>query len=158
MRTIEIKVYKFNELTERVKDRVRDSFRSRGDLFGWDAEWQDSLRAFCDKFGVKIKEYNVGYRGTDITTDAENNHFRGIRFKDIDKDESLTGYCGDSAFLYPFSDEWKRSGSALVAFKHALYEGLKEWENDRDHAYSDEAIDEFIEINEYEFTEDGDYV
>ena len=158
MRTVEIKVYKFNELTERVKDRIRDSFRSSGDLFGWDAEWQASLRAFCDKFGVRIRDYNVGYRGNSITTDAENGHFRGLKLHDMDKDESLTGYCGDSSFLYPFVEEWKRSGSALSAFKYALYEGLADWERDCDFAYSDEAIDEMIACNEYEFTEEGDHV
>lgn len=120
MRTVEVCLYKFEELSDKAKDRARDGFRQHGDLFAWGDEWAESLKAFAAKFGVRVKNWSIGYHGSVITTDAENGHFRGLKLAQIDRDESLTGFCGDASFLYPFVDTWKRNGSALVAFNEAL--------------------------------------
>jgi hypothetical protein len=46
--------------------------------------------------------------------------------------------------------------SAEGSINHALDEGFDAWRSDLEDVYSDESIADFLRMNEYEFTEDGD--
>lgn len=91
----------------------------------------------------------------DYKTDAENSHFRGVKLASINRENMPTGYCLDCALWQTMFDEFKRTGDAKFAFNQALDKAFTEWRNDWEYSYSDESIDELIEANEYEFTEDG---
>ena len=152
MRTIEIQVFKFDELNDRAKERARDWWRST-DHYGWDEDSRHSISTFCSHFGVKLKEYDVD--NCWFKHDASNDTFRGRKLKDFKRDHMPTGYCLDCALWETFYDEFKRTTSAAIAFDNALRAGLREWRDDRDHQNTDEYIDEVLIANEYEFTEEG---
>jgi hypothetical protein len=154
MRTIEKTIYKFEELDECAKSRAREWYRSGIDYPWWD-EVQSSLREFCDEFGISVLDYSIGGRGAFIRTDANNSHFRGRKLSQFDREAMPTGFCFDCSLRYTFADEWKKSGDALESFKSALESFLHEVENDIEYQYSDEAVEESIEANEYEFDENG---
>ena len=156
MRTIETTVYNFSELSDEAKEKAISEIKSWPDLFGWSDEWKDSIMAFCNRFNVKLKDWSIGpWCNVDYTHDATNKNFRGLKIKDVNRFETPTGFCGDCDLWQTFYDEFKHTGDALAAFDSAIYAGFKSWRNDWEHAYDDEAIIEFIEGNEYEFTEDG---
>jgi hypothetical protein len=54
-----------------------------------------------------------------------------------------------------FHETFKRTGDSLYAFQQALESALSAITKDIEYQFSDEAIDEMLIINEYEFTEDG---
>lgn len=154
MRIIEKTVYTFDELDERAKVNAREWMRV-GLEYPWFNEARDSLRAFCDEFGIKIVDYYLGdYRGF-VQTDVTNSHFRGLKLSDFDREAMPTGMCFDSSLRYTFADEFKKYGSALDAFKNALESFVCEVERDVDFYYSDESIDESILANGHEFDEFG---
>ena len=154
MRTIEKTIYTFDELSDSAKKNAREWMRV-GLEYPWFNEARDSLRAFCDEFGVSILDYSLGdYRGF-VKTDASNAHFRGLKLSDFDRESMPTGFCFDCDLRYSFADEFKKHGSALDAFKGALNAFTVAVERDVDFYYSDESIDESIIANGHEFDEFG---
>ena len=158
MRKIETTVFLFSELSDDAKEKAREwGRRVIAEDPPWCGEWRDSLAAFCDHFGVTLKEWEVClYRGVSYTVALENSQFRGMRLKDFSRDHMPTGFCGDCDFWQSFYDEFKRTGDAKGAFDHAVYKGLIAWRDDWEWQLSDEAIEDFIGCNGYEFTEDGE--
>ncbi len=157
MRTETITIYQFKELpTEEAKEKAREWWRNGID-FSWDSESISSIKAFCEAFGVNLSNWSVGpYSNPEYTTDATNEHFRGRRLREFDRYAMPTGYCLDCSLWTTFYDEFKRTGDARGAFDSALWAGFKAWQDDMEYQLSDECIDEMLEINEYEFTEDGE--
>lgn len=158
MHKIETTVFLFPELSDDAKEKAREWGRQviEEDPL-WAGEWRDSLNAFCDHFGVTLKEWEVClYRGVSYTVTLENSQFRGVRPKDFSRDHRPTGYYGDCALWQSFYDEFKRTGDAKHAFDHAIHAGLIAWRDDWEWQLSDDSIDDFLIASEYEFTEDGE--
>lgn len=155
MRTIELEVLTFEELSDSAKDNARDWFREGNEYF-W---WKDSLKSieeFCSEFGVKIKDYQVGtWRPSYMETNASNDHFRGRKLSEFTKDHNPTGYCLDITLWNTFLDEWKSSGSALKAFNKAIDDAVSEIVRDMEYQDSNEAVDEMLIVNQYEFYPNG---
>lgn len=155
MRTIEKTIYKFDELDDREKERAREWYRSGLEYPWWD-EVQSSLKSFCDEFGVSVLDYSIGdSRRAFIKTDASPSNFRGLKLSQFDREAMPTGFCFDCSLRYSFADEWKRTGDSFYAFGIALESFLREVESDVEYQYSDEAVEESIEANQYEFDEAG---
>jgi hypothetical protein len=55
-------------------------------------------------------------------------------------------------------DQWKRTGDPFYAYQQAIETALCDIASDVEYHYSDEYVEEMMEINEYEFTEDGETV
>jgi hypothetical protein len=155
MRVIEKTIFTFDELSESAKERAREWYR-RGLEYPWWDEARDSLRAFCDEFGVSVLDYSMGdSRRAFIKTDASPSNFRGLKLSEFNREAMPTGFCFDSSLRYSFADEWKRTSDPFYAFGIALESFLREVENDVEYQYSDEAVEESIEANGYEFDEGG---
>jgi hypothetical protein len=156
METVTINIYTIKELTdERAKERARDWYRN-GMEYHWLDESLDSIKAFCEQFGVTLKAWEVGaYLSPYFSTDAENSHFRGLKVSQFKPDHMPTGYCLDWPLWSTFFHEFKRTGNAKAAFVEALHEGFKCWCADLEDQNSDEYIDEHLEANGYTFNKDG---
>ena len=155
MRVIEKTIYTFDELNDKAKENAREWYR-RGLEYPYWGEVQDSLRAFCDEFGVSVLDYSLGdARREFIKTDASNANFRGLKLSDFDRESMPTGFCFDCDLRYTFADEFKKHGDALGAFRSALDAFCESVRLDVESQYSDEAVDESIEMNGYEFDEFG---
>jgi len=156
MRTIETTIYTFDELSDKAKERAIEKQRYRIE-YPWFDECIKSLNAFCDEFSVRVTEYTLSdcYRAS-IVTDATPKRFRGVKLSSFDREAMPTGFCFDCDLRYTFHDEFKRTGDAYHAFETAIEAFLSSVRRDISWHYSDEAIQEHIEANEYEFTENGD--
>jgi len=154
MRVIEKTIYTFDELSDSAKENAREWMRV-GLEYPWFNEARDSLRAFCDEFGIRVLDYSLGdYRGF-VKTDASASNFRGRKLSQFDREVMPTGFCFDCSLRYTFADEWKKTGDALESFKNALESLVCEVERDVDFYFSDESIDESIIANGHEFDEHG---
>ena len=159
MRTEQVAVYQFDELPEGAKDSARAWFREVSDYPFHDDNIK-SIKAFCGHFGVTLKDWSIYGRGEHLTTNAENCHFRGFTLADA-KDLNEKGYFPESGLwldgvmISGFFEDFKRTGDALSAFLYALECALRAITEDIDYQFSDEAVDEMLIVNEYEFDEDG---
>ena len=157
MRTIEVTIYKFHELSEPAKERAREWFRD-GYEPAWEQESRESIERFCSEFGASLTEWRIGaFEPVDYTVKFDNSNFRGRKLRHFLRDLMPTGFWLDCSLWVTFYDVFKRTGDAKAAFDAALWQGFTDWRKDIEHQYSEEYIDEFIEANEYEFTENGKY-
>lgn len=155
MRTIEQTIYTFDELSDAAKEKARDWYRLNADIH-WADESKESINAFCDHFGISLRNWSVGpYEPINYDAQFFNSHFRGLKLKDFDREFMPTGYILDCALWMTFYDEFKATGCAKKAFEKALDEGFKQWRSDMESQLENEYVDEHLIINEYEFTEDG---
>ncbi len=155
MEILEIEVYSFDELDDEAKERAREWWRN-GLEYPWARESFDSIRAFVEHFGAEMRDGNIGERGRDyIKTDITQDHFRGRKLKDYSPDYMPTGYCLDSSLWGTFHAEWKATGDPMYAFEQALETALCDIASDVEYQYTDEAVDECLQINSYRFTKDG---
>ena len=157
MRTIEIEIFKYSELSDSAKTTAREWF-SLGGGYAWIDESIDSIRAFCDHFGVKLEDYSLSpYAHSYIETNADNGNFRGYTLKQSENEKGLTptGYCLDCDLFETMHEQMKATKCALTAFKNAIEAGKRGIIADMQYQDSEEYISETMEANDYEFNEDG---
>jgi hypothetical protein len=160
MRTITKNVYKFDELTHEVQQKVIDSYKNDDWLHDhclWEGE--RSLEAYCEHFNVKLKDYFLcPFNRCYAQVEVSNKNFRGLKLKDCEfmRDYMPTGYCLDQDFFLEFYNEFKSTGDALRAFKHGLEYGIDAIKRDCEYQYEDENILARIESNDHEYFEDGE--
>lgn len=148
-------IYSYEELSAGAKEKARDWYRSASD-YPWHDESIRAIQSFCDRFNVKLKDWSMSlYHGFDYKADATNENFRGMKLKDFDRDNMPTGYSIDCDLWMTFYDAFKQTGDAKAAFDSALHEGFSAWRKDMEYHESDEAIEEALIENEYDFLESG---
>lgn len=156
MQTITVDIYTFDELDEAGQERAISDWRASCTEYFWLDESLDSLKTFCQFFGVTVKNYSIGIWGPSyVNTDAENRHFRGRKLREFDADYCPTGYCIDYAFWNNFYAVFKKTGDALRAFNDAIDAGVRAIVQDMEYQESDEYIAEHLSANDYRFTADG---
>lgn len=154
MRTITTTVYKFNELSDTAKEKARQWWREHIDFDGTDE--LRSIQAFCEYFGVRLVNWSVGaYSPIEYKHDASNENFRGLRLKDFKRDHMPTGYYLDCDLWETFHTVFKNTGDAKQAFDDALDAGFRGWREDMEYRLTDAAVDEDLDVNEFEFDENG---
>jgi len=156
MRIIKTEVFTFSELSEQAKQLAIEWGNTSFTHHFWGAESIHSIKAFCGKFGVNLKEWSYGpYSRPTFRHDATNKNFRGLKLKSLNRNEMLTGYCLDLDLMNKFHDHFKKSGDALESFSEALTAGIKAATEDWENQYTDENMGDFLESNNFEFTITG---
>lgn len=156
MQTIELQLFKFDELDQSAKDYAISEYRHHQSEYFWIDDSINSIKAFCNHFDIKLKDYSISpYSYSYIDTNAENHHFRGMKLKDFDREYMPTGYCVDCDLWVTFYDTLKEKGDFLGAFKAGIDAGLRAIIADMEYQDSDEHIAEMLTINEYDFLESG---
>lgn len=153
-----IETYAFNELSDDAKGNARQWVLSSG--YAWTDESMASIDAFCNLFGVKTTQYELGTYGRSfIDTDATSSNFRGFTLKQARAlPEYPTGYCLDETLRLEFIKEFERTGDAKVAFDHAIHAAVKDIISDWEAQESDEYLTEHCEANDYQFDQHGHIV
>ena len=154
MRVLTVEAFRFQDLEDEAKERAREWYRDGLD-YPWFSESIDSIRAFAKHFGVSLMDWEIGGGRNYIKTDATNANFRGVRLDSINRDHMPTGYCLDADLWEAFYDEFKKTGDAKHAFEQALEAALCAVQRDIEYQYSNEAVDESLRFNEYEFNSNG---
>lgn len=151
-------IYTIEELQNEAREHALNVLRE-SDLYAWSGEWIDSIRTFCEYFGVYIKHWNIGpWCPVDYTIgEYLNANFRGLKLSQFNPDHMPTGFCGDCAVWGTFHSEFKRTGDAKYAFEQAVHAGFVGWRDDWEASLSDSALVEWCEANDYRFTANGSF-
>jgi hypothetical protein len=162
MRKIEVMLYEFSELSEAAKERAIERFRD----FNVDYEWWSSSYDGMAECGVVIHEFDT-HRGT-IKSEIDDEY---------ETAQTIISDWGETSILHVLSKQFLLDREALVKkygegnqtdgydddlnylerdYHHDLNEEMwKMLREEYEYLTSDEAVIESIEINKYEFTEDG---
>jgi hypothetical protein len=170
MRTLSSPVYKLAEHPS--PDACLDSMRQWPDIYGWGDDNVASLRAFCALFNLQRLDYSVSTCGhswasAEIPDGDPLEELKGVRLwkyinrhfgRHITKDCPFTGYCMDEAVLQPLR-QWLARPGLTTDFEDLVRDCLRAWVSayvaDWESAYSDDALRDMAEANEYEFYENG---
>ncbi len=169
MRTIETKVYTFDELSEAAKEQARNWYREAG----FDG-WYESTYDDAENIGLKIKAFDLDRRAyvkaeflhgaLECAHAIEKEHgetcetFKTatefLKERDSIVDQAERDENGDVCNNYDLDQDLD---ACEAEFLKAISEDYRinlqrEW----DYVNSNESIDENIRCNEYEFTEDGE--
>jgi hypothetical protein len=173
-RTIEVTLYKYNELEERAQERARDAARERG-WYGdaWADEWRSTIDKGADALDFKVKDWSVGaYSHTYCTIEIADDdvaELAGVRawkyltthYADaIEKECPFTGVMGDEQFLDPLRAFLKRPNTTSTVqdiLEECAGAWARGWRDDMEFQTSDEYVAEDLEANEREFHENGTF-
>jgi hypothetical protein len=182
--TIEIKIYKFEELSDSAKDKAVERVASGG----LDYEWWDGIYDQAKEMGIDITGFDLYrqdltfklLRGKDLQGYAKAFLDKTKDWSDTKGKSNLTEHKADCenylndikaivALTQEIEDDTERYEEELLLDKKidALEDDFKRdicsyWrlvlQTEEDYLTSREVIEENIVSNDYEFTEDGEYV
>jgi len=208
MKTIEVNIYEFSELSEEAKERVinkfrddnynnpyfinevNDSFEKFADLFSIDWRNIDYEEPYRNEYSIKLDADIKALSGQRLATYIWNNYkgdiFKGKyyslwskkeksykhykegypalkqRYSKIQLDNSciLTGVCYDDDLLMPIYDFLNKPTSVdfETLLNDCIYSLCHSVSSEIEYSNTDQAIIETIEINDYEFSGEGEIV
>jgi tetratricopeptide (TPR) repeat protein len=170
MRIIETKVYQFDELSDKAKEKAIEQFSD----VNIDYEWWQWTYDDAEDIGIKITEFDLG-RGSycrgefyenaeDVARKIIEQHGEGCETYQTAKN-FLADYQKAKKEFEEADDydpeymEFEDSGDfddLRIEFQNSIFEDYRIiLEKEYEYLTSEEAIVETIKTNEYEFTEDG---
>lgn len=173
MKTIQIKLYSFNELSKDAQETAIENVRENITDYYHDRDALNSLKEFAKHFNSELKGWEIDFFNTSFSSVkfAEVEEMEESELKELIMQmgefnpETLKGL-GDCKFTGVCFDEDAADGARKAFFagerdvNEILQAGFNTWlksvHADTDFLTSDEGIKEEIEANEYDFTEDGE--
>ena len=161
MKTIEIKVYKFEELDEQTKEKVIENYRY---INVEDTFWYDWIKGDFNRLGLEIQEFDLGRR-----------NYAKIY---IDNFEDTSNYIieefGDSVLIKQTAKNYLKELKEIVSnfkedeeidrefeildenYQHEFEADILSYlRSNYEQDISDEAVINTIEANDYDFTTEG---
>jgi len=141
------------------------------DLYGWNYENADSVKAYASAMDAILKDYSVSlcsHSYIEFVSRLDIEELHGIMlwkylqnngyFNLLKSECNLTGYCADDVLLQSLR-KFHKNPDANTTMKDILDSAASDmvsyWLEDWQHAYSDEALTDSAEANQYYFTESG---
>lgn len=156
MKTIEIKVYSFDELEDSAKEKAREWYRE-GAL---DYEWWEFIYGDAENAGIEITEFDLGGR----------KHIKGkLTVPALESADAIIADHGKDCGTRKTAEQFRKAlldyandedGEVENPADEYLQAILEDYFVMLDHEYeyllSDENVDEAIRANEYTFLENGE--
>ncbi len=176
MKTIEIKLFSFNELTKEAQQVAIKNERDNMDSYYLEHEAMQSLNKFAEHFNSELKDWSIDFWNTSrsyvkfsvpeyMEEISENDLKLSVEAMGEYNPKTLKGL-GDCKFTGVCFDEDAGDGARKAYFagerdvNAILQAGFESWldsvQKDVEYQMSDEAIIETFEANSYDFTEDGE--
>lgn len=141
MKTIEVNVYTYEELSDKAKLRALTDYQSDCE-YSWSYDAINSLKAFMDAVGVRMTDYQLDW----LCPSRSSVRYEGAPHGKFIK-ESLTGVFSD----YALTTTWNKTRSIEDAVQAFLFDIC----NDYEHQLSEDGLIEYCEGNEIFFDENG---
>jgi len=173
MRTIEVNLYTFEELSDEAKEKALDKLRH----INIDYDWWEGVYMHAENVGIKIKHFDTG-RPWSIGIELQDSACEVARKIIAEHGKACGTYKTAEKFLADWAELVKQYSDGInteivaedneYEFDNEADELEKEFRRDIGHEYltilqkeeeylsSDEAVKETILANEYEFNEEGE--
>lgn len=177
--TIVRTLYHFDELTEKAKDKARDWYRNGAlDYAWWDCTYEDAARVGLEITGFDL-DRRKGVEGTLTMSLVESckailaehgescathklasDFLTAFNRLDNEKDEAIRAMTDEEIDNEKETDIIEHFEVEVEALTEEYVYALREeyasiLQREYEYLLSDECVDETIQANEYEFTEDG---
>ena len=144
MRTIEVSVYRYDELNDKAQENVKHTLCTEY-LDSYDAI--ETLKKFADEIGIKIFDYSIDWANANRSyVKWEKTHYYHTMFIK----EDLYGTWMD----YPLTKTWNKTKDV----EECILEFLSEIEKDYWNQFEEEYVTDMCDANDYEFTEQGELI
>jgi hypothetical protein len=144
MKTIEVKCYEFDELSDQAKENALNKYQMNT-RYDWGDDAINSLKSFFNEIGLTIKDYSIDWLSPDYSQIEWDGKHNGRFIK-----ENFTGYSSD----YTLSKSWNKNRD----IRDAVWEFLIDCKNDYEYQLSEEGYKELCDANEYYFDENGNLI
>jgi len=144
MKTIEVTIYQFSELTEQAKVRALMNYQSDCE-YDWSHDAIQSLKAFMNAVGVELWDYQIDW----LCPSQSKVRYNGTPHSKFIKEE-LTGVFSD----YSLTKTWNKTKSIELS----VSQFLKECADDYEYQLSEKAYAEHCDANDYWFDENGNLI
>lgn len=172
MRTIEVKLYQFEELSAEAKENAIERNRT----MNVEHDWWDCTYESMKEVGVKINSFDIYYRTINITIDdSEHTASKTIEYygegmevvkiskrfiadrdaliKKLGEGNDIAGYSVKEEFIDEYDEEIEYLEEE---YRKEMAEEILTWLRDEyEYMQTDEAVAETLFANDYEFTEEG---
>lgn len=161
MKTIEIKVYKFEELDKQTKEKVIENYRY---INVEDTFWYDFIQDDFNRLGLEIQEFDLGRRNyAKIYIDNFEDTSKNIieEFGDsVPIKQTAKNYIDEfnkiQANYKEDEDIWREIGMLDHEYQKEYSDDILSYlRAEYEYQISDEALDEFFMNNDYDFTIEG---
>tara|TARA_R110001592_G_scaffold128365_1_gene340429 strand:- start:17 stop:493 length:477 start_codon:yes stop_codon:yes gene_type:complete len=143
MRTIEVSVYRYDELNDNAKENVKHTLCNEY-LDSYDA--LETLNRFADEIGIKIIDYSIDWANANRSyVKWEKTYYYHTMFIK----EDLYGWLD-----YPLTKTWNKTKDV----EECISEFLSEIEKDYWSQFEDEYVTDMCDANDYEFTVQGELI
>tara|TARA_R100001369_G_C3276009_1_gene161021 strand:+ start:354 stop:788 length:435 start_codon:yes stop_codon:yes gene_type:complete len=144
MRTIEVSVYRYDDLNDKAQENVKHTLCTEY-LDSYDAI--ETLNRFADEIGIKIFDYSIDWANANRSyVKWEKTHYYHTMFIK----EDLYGSWMD----YPLTKTWNKTKDV----EECISEFLSEIEKDYWNQFKEEYVTDMCDANDYEFTEQGELI
>lgn len=171
MRTVPLQIFKFSELSDEAKDRAKNDYAASCG-YAWADEELDSLKALTAHFDGRLKHWEIDWfdnSPSSASFDMPDMEPEEIKSR-LDKlgtfdpktlkghgDCKLTGYCGDENAIDGFRIAWHEGERDLTQLMQAAFHAwIKAAHADCASQFEDDQFSEHCDVNNYEFTENGE--
>lgn len=154
MRTIDIKLYKFNELTEEAQRKAIDNLCD----INVDHDWWECVYQDAEDVGLLIKGFDINRRTIEIDFYQDAEHSACHILSSHGHESSTYQNTIDFVVTYlQYRDNDEKEEVRYELLRDLGNSYLAMLENEYEYLTSEEAIVETIVANEYEFTENGKF-
>jgi hypothetical protein len=155
IKTTEIKVYKFDELTDEQKQKAIEKLCD----INVDFEWWQSVYMDAENIGLKITGFDIdrgSYCTVELIDDLHTVILSIIREHGEDCETYKTAKEFEARLIFNEDNEIENLDELEDEFLHSIGEDYRIiLQHEYEYQTSEAAIIETIEANEYEFDEDG---
>lgn len=173
MRTIEVKLYQFEELSAEARENAIEKNR----FTNVEHDWWDWFDEGMDEIGIKVNSFDVYYGNIGITIeDSEQTAIKAIEeypekneivkiskqfiadrdalVKRLGEGNNIDGYSVKEEFIDEYDEEIERLEEQ---YRREIAKEIITWlREDYEYLQTDEAVAETLIANDYEFTEKGE--
>lgn len=164
MRTVETKVYTFDELSDEAKEKARNWWRDGDEMPLLSEDMNYKAEELLKENGIEADTFKVYYSLSHCQGDGAMIEFSGTW---DDKHVTVKQYgrysheYSTDIEMYSENEEGDREYLDYKAFEEDVYvpmcRALRDWGYDCiEHNRSKDVVDELLILNGYEFTEDGE--
>ena len=147
MKTVVINIYQFHELNKKAKEVAKEEMGLLYE-YRWGTEALDSLKEFFKRLDVELIDYDINWdnpKASIVRYKKPTNNISDVTF-DYGEDV-LTGFWTE----YVAMKTWNQTKS----IDDAVYDFLMECQWDFEMQREDEYAEEYADVNNYEFLENG---
>jgi len=150
MKEVTIQVFKFHELEKNIQEKVINHFRYDDDYVFIDDDIK-IIKEFAEDFGVNVYDYSLSpYSHSYIKYDFDNFDEDNINLSEMLNDEPLYEILFDE-----FKKQYGYTHDYKYSFEQVMERAKKYILDEMEYQDSDNYIIETIEMNDYDFTKDG---